>query len=232
MNQDVINYLNMLGGALSFLRQERTQWENETEIEETVTSIETDYLDILTHSKDIEGLVTTGLTDIKDVTFDLVMTKTLKICRKLSAYAKKKNDLAMLPLVNHSHSSLSRGPEKEAIARCKAILDAAAGKLQVLTTFKITLPEITAGKLLITNCENLVDTRTNTVSNRTVSGEEVAALVSATRKNLSILDDLIEGISEDEAFISRYLATRHTIDTGKGKTLKNKKVTPKEKTKE
>lgn len=224
MEQDVVNYLNMTGGALDFLNKERTLWEKETELAEVVTDVEADYLTVLTTSTHIVGLKTQGITTLKNITFDLIMARTLKICKRMSGYAKKKGHQDLLPLVNHSDSSLRKGTEKEAITRCKAILDAAMANLTNLVNFKVKEADIAPIRQYITSYEGYVNSRTSTTSERTVSGEELMAIISRIRKNLDILDDLVEGLIDDEGFIARYKASRRIVDYGKGKTLKNSKV--------
>jgi hypothetical protein len=229
MEQDVVNYLNMIGGVLSTLRKDNPTWEKETEMIDVVTLIETDYLSILNLSKNIEGLQTTGLTELKDLTFDLIIHKTLKLSKKVSAYAKKNKKLDLLPLVNHSYSSLSDGMEKEVIARCKAILDAATANLANLTTFKATAGEITTIKQYISDYESYVNNRSSTTTTRTTSVTEVSTLVSNIRENIDILDDTVEGVLEDEGVIARYQASRKIVDYGTGKTAKKTKTTETEK---
>lgn len=224
MEQDVVNYLNMTGGALDFLNKERTLWEKETELAEVVTDVEADYLTVLTTSTHIEGLKTQGLTTLKGITFDLIIARTLKICKRMSGYAKKKGRQDLLPLVNHSDSSLRKGTEKEAVTRCKAILDAAIANLTNLVKFKVTEADITPIRQYITTYEGYVNNRTSTTADRTVSGDEMAAIISRIRKNLDILDDLVEGLIDDEGFIARYNASRRIVGYGKGKTLKNTKT--------
>jgi hypothetical protein len=112
----------------------------------------------------------------------------------------------------------------EAIIRCKAILDAATTNITSLAAFKVTEAGITSIRQSITAYEGYVDKRTSTTANRTVSGEEVTAVISRIRENLDTLDDLIDGLIDDEGFIARYKAARKIVDYGKGKTLKSKKA--------
>jgi hypothetical protein len=229
MEQDVVNYLNMIGGVLNTLRKDNPIWEKETEMTDVVTLVETDYLSVLNLSKNIKGLQTTGLTDLKDFTFDLITRKTLKLSKKLSAYAKKNKKLDLLALVNYSYSSLSEGMQKDAITRCKAILDAATTNLANLTSFKATADEITTIKQNISDYEGYLDNRSSTTATRTTSVSEVSTLVSNIRDNIDILDDIVEGVLEDEGVIARYLASRKIVDYGKAKTAKNTKKATDEK---
>ena len=130
--------------------------------------------------------------------------------------------MALIPLVDVSVSSFSRGPEKEVINRCKAITELAVKYLANLGTFKVTSDEIDQINNLIAEYQEHIDNRSNTNIAKSSSGEDIFDSIGDMRHQFDILDDLVEGLLDDQTFIRDYKAARLIDDYGKGKTLKNK----------
>jgi hypothetical protein len=140
----------------------------------------------------------------------------------MSAYAKKNNIHSLLPLVNISYSTLSKGPELEAVNRCSGIIEKASELINDLTTFKVTEAEIEEDRQLVADYRKMAAERTAASKDRPVKGSEINELLSGLRSQLDIMDDLLKGMIDDKGFISRYKSWRNIVDYGKGKTLKNK----------
>ena len=222
MQQRTINFLKMTSGVIAGMQKEKSVWESEVEIAGVFTDLVTNYSFIESVNQEILSTATTGYTDEKDNLFDSITSLTLKLCHKMSAYAKLKGDHTLLPLVDMSLTSLSRGIEKEAVARCGAIADKAATMLTQLASFKVTEEQVNTIKQQVKTYNASLDSHTTINGNRTVSGTEISSRISLLREKLDILDNLVEGLIEDDAFIARYKSWRRIIDYGKGKTLTNK----------
>ena len=223
MQQRTINFLKMTSGVIAGLQNEKSAWESEEEIAGVITDLITNYNSIEGVNLGILSTNTTGYTDEKDNLFDSITNRTLKLCNKMSAYAKLKSDHTLLPLVDMSLSALSRGIEKEAVARCGAIADKAGNMLTQLASFKVSEEEINTIKQQVKAYNASLDGRTTVSGNLTVSGSEISSRISILRQKLDILDNLIEGLIEDDAFVARYKSWRKITDYGKGKTLTNNK---------
>jgi hypothetical protein len=224
MKQNQFNYLNMVGAVIAGMRKEQALWENEPEIGTLFTSIVSEYDMVNLKSESVSGTDTTGYTSAKDNAFDRLVAASFKLSRKLSAYAKLRNDFVLLPLVDISLTSLSRGPEKEVIARCGAIADQAQNHLSQLATFKVTESEISEVRELVGEYFQNSGDRSTASSGKSVTGKEIPEHIAALRHKLDTLDDLVEGLIDDAGFIARYKDLRMIIDYGKGKTLKNKET--------
>jgi DNA-binding transcriptional MerR regulator len=222
MNQNQINYLNMAAGAIAGMRKEQALWENEPEIIAVFKSLVSVFDTISSKYEFMAGTSLPSYTTTKDNTFDRIIAATHKLARKLSAYAKIRSDFNLLPLVDVSVTGLSRGPEADVIKRCSAIADHAQKRLRELTSFKITEVELSDIKQLIADYNNHSGNRSTVSSDKLNTGREISSLISQLREKFDILDDLVEGLIDNDGFISRYKSLRSIIDYGVGKTLKNK----------
>jgi len=222
MKQTDFNFLNMSDRVLSHMLVGIELWKNEPEIVEVVEEIKQKRDDVSEKGALESGLSGKGHTSAKDNTLDSLATKTCKLSKKISGYAKKRGLLNLIPLVDVSVTSISRGPEKEVINRCKAIADIAVKNMDDLVSFKVTVDEIEQIKNLISEYQLHIDNRSNTNISKSSSGEDISKDISEIRHQLDILDDLVEGSLDDNTFIRDYKAARLIDDYGKGKTLKNK----------
>ena len=222
MNQREFNFLNMSDSVLSHMLVGKLLWENNPEFVEVVEEIRKIRNDISEKGALESGLSGKGYTSAKDNTLDSLATKTCKLSKKISGYAKKKGLLELIPLVDVSVTTISRGPEKEVINRCRAITDIALKHMDNLASFSVKNDEIEQIKKLISEYQNHIDNRSNTNISKSSSGEDIANDIGMMRHQLDILDDLVEGSLEDNTFIREYKVSRLTDDYGKGKTLKNK----------
>ena len=225
MNQSEFNFLNMSDRVMSHMLVGNALWKNEPEIVEVVEEIKQKRNDVSEKGALESGLSGKGHTSAKDITLDSLATKTCKLSKKISGYAKKRGLLNLIPLVDVSVTSISRGPEKEVINRCKAIADIAVKHMDNLVPFKVTGDEIAQIKNLISKYQSHIDNRSNTNISKSSSGEDISNNISEMRNQLDILDDLVEGSLDDNTFIRDYKAARLIDDYGKGKTLKNKAKT-------
>jgi uncharacterized protein YeeX (DUF496 family) len=224
MKQTQFNFLNMLSGVLNGLNSERPVWENESEIVSLYDQLESEHNRIISLDGALSATDLTGYTAQKDNTFDQLIASTYKLAKKMSAYAKKNNIVTLLPLINISYSTLSRGPELEAVNRCAGIADKASELIDNLSSFKVTEAEIEAVRQLIEDYRKHAAERIAASKDKPVKGSEISQLLSNLRTNLDIMDDLVKGLIDDQGFIARYKSWRSIVDYGKGKTLKNKAV--------
>jgi|SRR5665647_60342 len=222
MKQTDFNFLTMSDRVTAHMRRGMNLWENEPEIVEVIAVIEEKRAGISTKGAAASGLSGMGFTAAKDSTLDSLVTKTCKLSKKISGYAKKKGLLELIPLVDVSANSLAAGPEKKVINRCKGISELAVKHFENLGSFRVTNDEIKEIDNLIAEYQNHIDNRSNTNISKSSFGEDISNNISGIRHQFDILDDLIEGLLEDSTFIREYKEARLIDDFGKGKTLKNK----------
>jgi hypothetical protein len=222
MKQNYINYLNMAAGVIAGMRKEQALWENEPEMVSLFNSLVSLFDTVSSKYEFISGTDLSSYTTSKDNIFDRIIAVTYKLSRKMSAYAKIRNDVQILSLVDQSFTGLSRGPEQDAIKRCAAIADHAQKRLSDLVAFKVTENEISALRQSITDYGSHTGERSTVSSDKINTGKEIGDLIAQLREKFDILDDLVEGLIDDDGFIARYKSLRSIIDYGVGKTLKNK----------
>ncbi|HEX2934422.1 MAG TPA: hypothetical protein VHO72_03635 [Bacteroidales bacterium] len=222
MKQTQFNFHRMSENVVAGLDKEKAIWENEPEIVALVEEIRSYNSLIVAKGTNISGTVTTSYTAPKNDSFDKAMSATYKLCRKMSAYAKINNDGKLLPLVDLSLTGLSRGIEKEALLRCQSIAQQAEALLPALEKYKVTADEIAFIRQMIAECTEYSNQRSVANSGKVNDGKDIGTIISDLRKSFDTLDDLIEGLIDDQAFINRYKSLRFITDYGKGKTQKNK----------
>jgi hypothetical protein len=225
MNQVEFNFLNMTDRTLAFMNANTVLWVNDPEIKEVVNIIVLERTGAGEKGALESGLSGKGHTAAKNNTFDSFVAKTYKLSKKISAYVKTKGLLSLLPMVDLSLSALSRGPEKEVVNRCRAIAEIARTNMTGLATFKVTTDEVELINTLISDYQSHIDNRSTTNISKSSSRDDVAVHISNLRTKLDLLDDLVEGLMDDDAFIRSYKSARAIDDYGKGKTLKNKEKT-------
>ena len=222
MEQKQSNFLNMTAGVIAGLRKEESVWAGEPEIAALYNDIDKDYKLVIAKIDQFSGIEKTGSTTAKNNVLDIMCSKTYRLCRKMSGYAKTRNDATLLAKVDLSMSAISRGSELVVISRCASLANLAEERLEDLKAVKVTQDEINAIRQLFDEHSFHIDNRSTKTTDKSETGKEIDTIILSIRKKLDSLDDMIEGLLEDESFIARYNASRQIIDYGKGKTLKNK----------
>lgn len=210
----------MVQAVLANLKKDQEYWSGEPEIVQEVTDIEKAYKAVMDVIANISGLDQKGYTVAKNNAFDSIMALTLKLCKKMSVYARRNNDNALLQLTDHSLHSLSTGMEKDAMSRCAAIVNKAEAMVSQLVAYKVTDTELAAIRQLMASYNEHLDGRSTTRADKSTSKIDVSGQISALRSRLTLLDELVEGFIDNQEMIARYKASRVILDYGKSKTAK------------
>ncbi len=221
MKQSQFNFLNMLSVVLNGMNNERSVWENQAVIASQYAALETEFNRVNDLDRNISATDTTGLTAVKDNTFDQLMNATHKMAKKMSAWAKKNNRLELLPLADISYTSLARGPEPAVVNRSTGIADIAEEFIDSLVEFGVTAEEITGIRQMADNVRKQAAERTTVSKDKSEMFAEIDNGIQNLRSELDVMDDLVKGLIDDREFINRYKSWRSIIDYGKGKTLRN-----------
>lgn len=222
MKQSESNFLSMVQSVLAVLKSDESIWAGEPEIVSEVSDIKSEFDQVNEYLEHVSGLDPTGHTKSKNSVFDAIIKATFKLCRRMCIYARKQNDLALLNFADHSENSLSAGTEKEAINRCAAIVSKAQSLPDVFLPYKVTADGLAEILQLIEAYQQHVETRSTVKTDKSVSIHDISGQIGSLKDRLVLLDDMIEGLIEDEEMIARYKLTRMVINYGSGKTLKNK----------
>ena len=212
----------MVQTIVAVLKNDIVSWQNEPEIVTEVTAIESELdtannlnVDLLASSKNA------AKNAVKE-DFSTIVLLTLKLCNKISVYAKRNNNHELLMLSDQSSSSLSAGKRNDAIDRCLGIVSKAETMLNVLQPFKVTQDEINTIHQHIENYKEHTNRHSVELTNSKTQNQDLATIVGSLHKRVDILDNLVYGFIDDESVIARYKTARVVHDFGKNKTNKNK----------
>ena len=223
MNQSYSNILTMVQAVLACMKKDQEAWSNEQEIVTEIEAIESDFKAAKAIDDVLSGMDSKAYTDASNQEYEIVVTLTLKLCKKLCVSARRNNDPALLLLANHSQSSITYGKRKGVISRCTAIINKAESMLEALQAYKVTENEITAIRQHIALFDIHTDERSNVKTDKTTLTQlNLPDYIQSIRQRLIILDDLVEGFLDDEDVIARYKQSRVVVNYGKLKTAKNK----------
>jgi len=223
MNQSYSNFLTMVQAVLASMKKDQEAWSNEQEIITEIAAIETDFKAAKAIDDALSGMDAKAYTNASNQEYEIIVSLTLKLCKKLCVSARRNNDPALLLLANHSQSSITAGKRKEIISRCTAIINKAESMFEALQVYKVTEKEITAIRQHIESFDVHTDERSNIKTDKTTLTQlNLPDLIQSIRQRFVILDDMIEGFLDDEDVIARYKQSRVVVNYGKMKTAKNK----------
>jgi len=221
MTQRQNSALNMYNAVLQYLDENFEIWHNVTPVANQQAHLKSIVDSISNKSEEQQGKSTEGYTVSKIVAMDTMVNLAYKMALRIKGYAKKAGNEVILQSVDFSMSELQSGPPTEIINRCKIIAATAQANLAYLTDYKVTATDITA----------LRDAINNAIPNaaqRDAAGAErrggitltLPALFSDAGEEANDLDDLVEGLIDNEDFVTGYFAVRHINDMRGGKSEK------------
>ncbi len=136
---------------------------------------------------------------------------------------KKTGNKVILQSVDFSISSLQSGSSREVINRCKIIAATAQANLAYLTDYKVTATDITALHDAINNAIPKAAPRDAAGAERRGITLTLPALFSDAGEEANDLDDLVEGLIDNEDFVTGYFVVRRINDMRGGKSKKEEK---------
>jgi hypothetical protein len=201
-------FLKMVETVLALLNNDKTKWADVPGMADQVTLVDNKYNKAINSAEIIQGLDQTAYTKLKNKRFDDIIASVLIVCHRMDTYALKSKDTILHQLVNQTPSSLSKGMEKEAIARCKAIIDKAGTMPDVLAVYKIDKALLDANLALIEQFNTLINARTNVKLGKSTGVQDITAQIDAIKDDLEILDNMVYGFISDNEFLTSYKTAR------------------------
>jgi hypothetical protein len=218
-------FLKMVETVLAFLNKDKTKWSEVPGMADQVTLVDNKYNKAMNSAEVIQGLDQTAYTKLKNKRFDEIIASVLIVCHRMATYALKNKDSILHQLVNHTPSSLSRGMEKEGIARCKAIIDKAATMLDVLAVYKVDKALLDANLALIDQFNTLINARTNVILDKSTGIQDITAQTEAIKDDLKILDNMVYGYITNEEFLASYKTARKVESSRSRKNTNGEEAT-------
>jgi hypothetical protein len=165
-----------------------------------------------------------GYTKRKDAHMFEILEHAFQLSLKLRSYAKVTQDHVLQEAVDYSYTALERGPQQLVLQRCQRIAQHARDHLPELAAYRVTEEEVTALEQLLSMTEPMTPARNVILGSRKTATGNIPELIGQARKQLDTLDDLVEGIIDDETFVSTYFNVRQVNErVGRSATSKEKK---------
>ena len=225
MTQRQNNALNMYNAVLQYLDENSGIWNNVTPVADKQAQLKMIVNSVNSKSEEQQEKSTNGYTAAKNAAVNAMVNLAYKMALKVKGYAKKTDDEVTLQSVDFSMSELENGPSTEVINRCRIIATTAQKKLAGLADYKVTASDVTALQDAINNAVPKKAERDAVGAARRGVTLTLPSLFSQARKEVSDLDDLIEGLIEDnEDFISGYFAVRRINDIPASKSKKEEQI--------
>jgi hypothetical protein len=212
MNRRQLNALAMYQSVLSHLDQFPAVWNQLAPITPVVDNLRKTVADLLAQSQLQEQNNTAGHTKNKDAHLYKLVEQAYQLSLKLRAYAKVNSDNVLLQDVNYSYSALESGAEQLVLQRCQRIAQHARNKLADLAAYQVTEADVTTLEQLLHDAPSLTPARNVVAGARKTATDSIPELVTQARHQLDVLDDLVEGMIMEHAFVSTYFNLRQVYD--------------------
>lgn len=200
--------------VLAQLDQFPTVWNTQVIIPAVVEDLRTTITELQAVSKKQEENHTPGFTRTKDNEMEKLIDATQVLTSKLRAFGKINRDELVLESSRHSYSSLEGMPVPMLLQTSKIAIEQARNKLPQLTNFGITEESIVSVEAIHAEVTKLINQRDIAGGTRKSATDTLPELFTQMRDKLDLLDDLIDGMIEDEAFTKVYYNLRRVNDRG------------------
>lgn len=212
MTQTQVNSLNMFRAVVALLESKPSEWSTLTPVVEVVNATKTILSQVDQTMKNQVEHNPVGYTQQKETRMEAMLKSSFKLASKLKAFAKRSNNQVLLAAVDHSVTSLERGSEIEVIKRCQNIAKKAVEFLPLLTDYMVTQTEIDQLNISIAEVEPIVSKRDAVLSERKTATSGIPELIREGRKQLEILDDMIDGMIDNDELVESYFNARKIND--------------------
>ncbi len=209
--------------VLSHFDKFPASWNQLAPLTPIVDGLRQNVTDILAQSQLQAHYETVGYTKRKDVHMDQILERSYQLGLKLRAYAKVTTDHVLLQAVNFSNTKLRRGSAQLVLQRCQRIVQHARSHLAELANYQVTEAEVAAVEQMLTTTEPMTPARNVISGERKTATSSIPELIAQARQNLDMLDDLVESMVTDVAFVDTYFNVRRiTNRTARGPQVKDK----------
>lgn len=212
MKQVEINSLNMFKAVIALLETYPATWSTVSPMVTVVSDLKAVVSTVEQQSQQQLNHNPTGYTTQKDDLLAILLERTYKLAAKMKAFAKVTKNNILLALVDYEPSSLQDGSEMEVIKRCEIILKKATENLANLAPYNVTQAELDVATQSLAAVVPLFSQRDAVRSERKTATSSIPELLREGRDHLDILDDLVDGLIEDDTFATSYRNTRNVVD--------------------
>ncbi|MDR3268367.1 MAG: hypothetical protein LBT83_04795 [Tannerella sp.] len=214
------NYLNMSNAVLTHFDNNVPAWTGIRVVSNGVGKLRTTLTDITgTATKQGENNPV-GHTAAKEHARDGLEGLVYLTALRVRSYAGIAGDDVLLEKMRFSRSALDILGTNDLLTRSRLVLDACVAHLPALTDYQVDQKTIDDLQQRIDRTAQLYAQRDTVIDQRMEATARLQQLFTQARKELKILDDLVEGYVEDDAFVATYFNARriHDLKGRKAKT--------------
>ena len=155
---------------------------------------------------------TTAKTKTKNELLTDLVKRSAKLARKASGLAKVTDDNELLSAVNFPEYKIIDGTDRDTLDVVDKILNAARAKEAVLMEqYNLVEGEIASLQAIVERVYDLLDERRVSSSSGKASTSNLSEAIDELRDAWDVMDDLIEGIVDNEEFLDTY---DNTLNSG------------------
>jgi hypothetical protein len=146
-----------------------------------------------------------------------VITLSIDIVRRISAYAMNVNNLSLMNLIDYSESDLKQATDQNLVSICQIIRDSANTNLTALATYGVTAAMITALQTAITNFNNSIAKIRLDAADSGMATKLIASSFKLLLATWTKIDTLVEIVRISQPnFYAEYVKVRKAIVAGNG----------------
>lgn len=204
MKQLHLNFWNMEKDTITFFGKNESVWSHLTVLKTNVEKLKANEALIGLADKTQKDKDPSGHTSQKDVQFEKMIQLGYKLSCKVASYALEENNRVLLNAVDYTLSQLEQGAENEVVARCLVIADKASDNLAQLAEYNVTEGEITTFSENIEKFKRMPAERDVITNERKGAVKSIPELVAEARQLFEKLDNNVDGLIDDPAFVNAY----------------------------
>jgi len=204
MKQLHLNFWNMEKDTIAFLDKNEAEWNKIPVIVKNVAKLKANEALIAQADKTQKEKDPSGHTSQKDVQFEKMTQLGYKLSCKVTSYALEEENQVLLNTVDFSMSQLEQGSENEVVTRCQIIADKASENLLYLDDYNVTEDEIKTFRENIEKFKRMPVERDMITNERKGAVKSIPELIAEARLLLEKLDNNVDGMIDDPAFVNAY----------------------------
>lgn len=212
MTQDAINFVNMTDTVMTDFDAQKELWEGKVPIVEVITKITGNRTEIAGLAMEQTSAKTTGKTKALLKEMDNMADLTIDIIQRLRPFSRVTDNEDLLSKIDYSKSDLLQSKQTDCINKCKVVYEQGSKYITDAVDYELKQEALDTLESSINGVSMLSGNRDSVIGVRKTATDRIPVLVSRIRNQLTILDDLVPALINDEKFVQTYKNNRRIID--------------------
>lgn len=204
MTQDQIITNNTAKAVIGHFDKNEPLWKGKGPLETSINNLKAYHGGVEAASYLQVYKITKGLTADKKGYRNLMVNIALGVITKVRPYAIRTDNKDLLQAVDYSETELTHCKEEICTKRCMTIAAKSRENLLALATHSLTENDLVALETAIEPFLETSEKRDISNGEREAATNKIATLIPFMRKELKILDDLVESQITDQDFKATY----------------------------